>query len=49
MERVGDTMLSHEVGLYVDQRDDVLMKPRRPYFSSADKVGGDWADVLSVT
>eukprot|EP00435_Cladocopium_sp_Y103_P013687 s1654_g3.t1 len=26
-----------KVGLYVDQRDDVLMKPRRPYFSSADK------------
>mmetsp|Transcript_76385 Transcript_76385/g.154963 ORF Transcript_76385/g.154963 Transcript_76385/m.154963 type:complete len:574 (+) Transcript_76385:44-1765(+) len=26
-----------KVGLYVDQRDDVVMKPRRPYFSSADK------------
>jgi len=26
-----------KVGLYVDQREDVTMKPRRPYFSSADK------------
>lgn len=26
-----------QVGLYVDQREDVTMKPRRPYFSSADK------------
>ena len=35
--------------LYVDQRDDVVMKPRRPYFSSADKAvrGEFWADFMS--
>ncbi|CAJ1346388.1 unnamed protein product [Effrenium voratum] len=26
-----------KVGLYIDSRDDVIMQPRRPYFSSADK------------
>ena len=26
-----------KLGLYVDERDDVVMKPRLPYFSSADK------------
>ena len=31
-----------EVGLYVDQRDDMVMKPRRPYFSSADKAVEDF-------
>ncbi|CAL1165088.1 unnamed protein product [Cladocopium goreaui] len=38
-----------KVGLYVDQRDDVVMKPRRPYFSSADKAvrGEFWADFMS--
>ena len=32
-----ESSVSREVGLYVDQRDDMVMKPRRPYFSSADK------------
>ena len=41
--------MSREVGLYVDQRDDMVMKPRRPYFSSADKAVEDFLRGPHVT